>query len=109
MENKPWLHLILKCFPERLACIILHEYVFDLNHSFQLSILTNPIPFLVLNSSQSDNGTVLSRRGSVQFIPWPGGTGLGGFWGVLVKLQPLYKVSCSNCVHVCMCVFGDFP
>ena len=68
-----------------------------------------PIPFLVSNGSQSDNGTVLSRRGRVQFIPWPGGTGLGGFWGVLAALQPLYKVSCTNCVRVCMCVFGDLP
>ena len=68
-----------------------------------------PIPFLVSNGSQSDNGMVLSRRGRVQFIPWPGGTGLGGFWGVWAALQPLYKVSCTNCVRVCMCVFGDLP
>lgn len=67
-----------------------------------------PIPFLVLKYSQSDNGMVLSRHGRVQFIPWPSGMGLGGFWGVL-KLQPLYKVSCTNSVRVCMCVFGDLP
>lgn len=29
--------------------------------------------------------------------------------GVLVKLQPLYKVIRTNCVQVCMCVFGDLP
>lgn len=52
--------------------------VFDLNHS----ITFLDMPFLVLNSSQSDNGMVLNRRGRVQLIPWPGGTGLGGFWGL---------------------------
>lgn len=64
------------------------------------------MPFLVLNSSQSDNGMVLNRQdeGSVYSLAqW---NRIKRLLGVLVKLQPLYKVSCTNCVRVYVCVWG---
>lgn len=64
------------------------------------------MPFLVLNSSQSDNGMVLNRQdeGSVYSLAqW---NRIKRLLGVLVKLQPLYKVSCTNCVCVYVCVWG---
>lgn len=43
-------------------------------------LITGTIPYLVMNSSQSNNGMV-SRQERARFIPWLCEIGLGGFCG----------------------------
>lgn len=66
-----WLHLVLKCILEKAAYI-------DLKRSIKFKFYV--IYAFLVNSSQSDSAMILNRQGRVQFIPWPSGTGLGGFW-----------------------------
>lgn len=58
-------------------------------------------------SFQQWHGTKRTRKDAVYSVAqW---NRIRRLLGVLVKLQPLYKVSRTNCVQVCMCVFGDLP